>query len=157
MESRAAFDRLASPPCPNPRVEAMPRKRKGSPAPPVPQESAEWQGPSHERLSARAVEREHASTGVSRETFVELATLPLGQIAQHGVLAGPAQDDVRRTPSQVAQYLHRHSLEGQLPVGFEPQRHTVVICGRPVQVSAGKCFKISPLFFCGPTSALVGQ
>ena len=119
----------------------MARKKKGPPPGPV-QESAVWQGPSHERLSLRAIERGDASTGVSREAFVELATRPLGQLAQ-AARASPGEDDERRTPAQVAQYLHRFSKEGQLPAGFEPQRHSVVICGRPVQVPAGICFNIS--------------
>ena len=94
----------------------------------------------------RAVERGDASTGVSRETFHELATRPMTSLAQ-GITAPRTEDDERRTPAQVAQYLHRTSAEGQLPAGFEPQRHSVVICGRPVQVPAGISSKISQQFW----------
>ena len=40
----------------------------------------------------------------------------------------------KRGPAAAARLLHRRGPEGLLSTGFEPQRHTVIVAGRPVQV-----------------------
>ena len=44
------------------------------------------------------------------------------------------QAKAARGPDAAARLLHRRSQEGLLKTGFEPQRHTCIVAGRPIQV-----------------------
>ena len=71
--------------------------------------------------------------GIMEKDFEELATRPLAAILEGEPIA-PSEIPVQRTPEQAQEYLYRTSAEGRMAGGFMPHRHTVVICGRPVQV-----------------------
>ena len=99
-----------------------------------PDTAEEWQSESHARLSARAKERADGDSARSFANFERLATAPIDRLAtDEPIAAGQAQQ--RRTGEQAARYLLRTSAEGQMAGGFSPNRHTVIICGRPVQVT----------------------
>ena len=45
-----------------------------------------------------------------------------------------SQAQAARGADAAARLLHRRSQEGLLKTGFEPQRHTCIVAGRPIQV-----------------------
>ena len=114
-------------------------------------EAEEWQVPSHERLSARAEERRDNAAAPSYYGFEKMATRPIAALATGEPIA-PGEVEVRRTGEQAARYHYRTSQKGQIAAGFEPQRHSVTICGRPVQVTVVRkslecfCFALTFLF-----------
>ena len=57
-----------------------------------------------------------------------------------------ATAEAQRGADAAARLLHRRSDAGLLKTGFEPQRHTVIVAGRPVQVlgDEGQCTSHSP-------------
>ena len=110
---------------------AMPKKAKG---PPQPAEA--WQTESHGRISARAQERQDARTP-SGYGFRKMATRPIEKLAAGEPIA-PDEPQVRRTAEQTANYAFRTSTVGQTSAGYSPERHSVTICGRPVQVTVDK-------------------
>ena len=88
-----------------------------------------------DRLSQHQAIRGDASVGVTQETFIELGTRPRRAIAA-GEPVAPATDEGTefRTTEEVMAMVHRGGEEGLVASGFSPGRHTVYICGRPVQV-----------------------
>ena len=109
----------------------MPRGGKKSAAP---QEAEEWQSQSHARLSARAKETADNAAAPSYQDFERLATRPIDALASGEPIA-PGEAEARRTGDQTARYHYRTSQKGHSAAGFSPHRHSVTICGRPVQVS----------------------
>ena len=113
--------------------EAMPRGRKTNP----PDEAEKWQAPSFKRLSDRAKERRESRAAPTEERFDLMATRPIDKLALGEPIA-PGEEKARRSAEQTAQYAFRTSEEGQMAAGFSPHRHSVVVCGRPVQVTVGR-------------------
>ena len=107
----------------------MPRRRKGKPA----DEAEAWQAESFGRISARAQEREAIATAPSQWGFEKLATQPMEKLAM-GEASEAGERQAQRSAEQTAQYAFRTSKESQMAAGFDPHRHTVFVCGRPVQV-----------------------
>ena len=99
------------------------------------QESAPWMNASADRIRAHRAIRGDASTGVTEDTFVELGTRPRRAIAAGEPVAPAAQEGAEfRTSEEVMAMVHRGGEEGLVASGYSPDRHTVYICGRPVQV-----------------------
>ena len=113
--------------------EAMPRGRRTNP----PDEAEKWQAPSFKRLSDRAKERRESRAAPTEERFDLMATRPIDKLALGEPIA-PGEEKARRSAEQTAQYAFRTSEEGQMAAGFSPHRHSVVVCGRPVQVTVGR-------------------
>ena len=107
--------------------------RRGRKKAPV-QESGPWMQASVQRLSQHRAIRQDASSGVSQETFVELGTRPRRATAAGEPVAPAEREPEYRTSEEVMAMVHRGGAEGLQPSGFSPDRHTVYICGRPVQV-----------------------
>ena len=99
----------------------MPRRRKA-----VPDEAEAWQAESFGRISARAQEREAIASAPSQWGFEKLATRPIEKLAM-GAASEAGEQQAQRSVEQTAQYAFRTS-------GFDPHRHSVTVCGRPVQV-----------------------
>ena len=110
---------------------AMPRRGRKARAP---VEHADWQALSHARIRARAEERADDTGGPSYEHFEKLATAPIKAIASGEPIA-PGELQMQRTAAQTARFYHRTTREGQAAAGFDPNRYSVMICGRPVQVT----------------------
>ena len=90
---------------------------------------------SHERITMRRAIPGDATHGVSEETFMELGTRPLRAIAAGEPVAPGAEEGSEiRTTEEVMAMVHRGGEEGIVSSGYSPDRHTVYICGRPVQV-----------------------
>ena len=88
-----------------------------------------------ERLSKHVAIRGDATHGVTEETFMELGTRPRRAIAAGEPVAPGAKEETEfRTTEEVMAMVHRAGEEGVVASGFSPDRHTVYICGRPVQV-----------------------
>ena len=111
----------------------MPRSKKSK----APDEAEKWQTESHARISERAKERADNAAGPSWYGFEKLATRPIAKLACAEPIAAH-EEEVRRTGEQAARYAHRTSADAQLAAGFSPHRHSVTICGRPVQVTLGR-------------------
>ena len=111
----------------------MPRSKKSKPA----DEAEKWQTESHARISARAKERADNEGAPSWYGFEKLATRPIAKLACAEPIAAH-EEEARRTGEQTARYAHRTSAEAQVAAGFSPHRHSVTICGRPVQVTLGR-------------------
>ena len=127
----ARLEPIASTPSHVVPAEAMPRGRKKS----QPDEAETWQSESFARLSARAKERAESDALLpSQSDFQMLATRPIEKLALGEPIA-PGEEETRRTAEQTAQYAFRTSQEGQMAAGFSPHRHSVTVCGRPVQVT----------------------
>ena len=109
----------------------MPRKSRSSKGP---QKAEEWQTESHARITARAKERADAHAAPSQYGFEKLATRPIEKLALGEPIA-PGEKESRGTAEQTAQYAFRTSQEGQMAAGVDPHRHSVTVCGRPVQVT----------------------
>ena len=87
------------------------------------------------RIGKHQAVRGDATCGVSETTFVELGTRPRRAIAAGEPVAPGANEETEfRTSEEVMAMVHRGGEEGLLASGFSPDRHTVYICGRPVQV-----------------------
>ena len=104
------------------------RNRRGSKGP---QEAEQRQWESHARITARATERADAKAapsqyGSKKYGFEKLAT---------GAAAAPGEQESRRTAEEAAQCAYRTWQEDQMAAGYEPHRHSVTVCGRPVQVT----------------------
>ena len=102
-----------------------------------PQEAEAWQSESHTRLSARAKSSANSGADLSYSSFERLATRPIEALASGEPIA-PGEVEVRRSGEQASRYHYRTSQEGQMAAGFEPHRHSVMICGRPVQVAVAR-------------------
>ena len=90
---------------------------------------------SHERITMHRAIPGDATHGVSEETSKELATRPLQAIAAGEPVAPGAEEGSEiRTTEEVMAMVHRGGEEGLVASGYSPDRHTVYICGRPVQV-----------------------
>ena len=117
-----------------PAPAAMPGKKKEKDAPKGPQGSQWVQSaadaydaayhdmpagrlPSPEDAAAAVAQVAPPVTGVGSSSDVLQAEVPLSQ-ARLGAVA-----------------LHRHSGEGLMATGFDPERHSVMVLGRPVQAS----------------------
>ena len=128
LEPSAATPSRTAPP------EAMPgksRSKKGA------EEAEAWQTESHARISARAKERAANRAQPSLYGFEKLATRPIDKLALGEPIA-PGEQETRRTAEQTTQYAFRTSQEGQMAAGFSPHRHSVTVCGRPVQVTVAR-------------------
>ena len=99
----------------------------------VPQPSGPWMQASLQRLQQHQTIRQDAATGVPHNIFVELGTRDRRAIAS-GEPVTPDEQPEYRTTEEVMAMVHRGGQEGLRPSGFSPDRHTVYICGRPVQV-----------------------
>lgn len=98
------------------------------------QESAPWMQASRDRLAEHRAIRGDAASGVDEETFVELGSRPRKAIAA-GEPVAPAKEKAEwRTTEEVMAMVHRGGDEGLRASGWSPDRHTVYVCGRPVQV-----------------------
>ena len=103
----------------------MAKKRGKTNKIPAAMQTDEWVRATRERIEAqRAQHRE--------QWFESMATL-----AGQSVLPGRTQEAVRDTRQQQLQAQRQHS--GLLATGFEPQRHTSIVCGRPCQVPFSSC------------------
>ena len=90
---------------------------------------------SADRIGKHQAVRGDATYGVSEATFVELGTRPRRAIAAGEPVAPGANEGTEfRTSEEVMAMVHRGGEEGLLASGYSPDRHTVYICGRPVQV-----------------------
>ena len=99
------------------------------------QESGPWMKASADRISKHQAIRGDASIGVTEETFIELGTRPRRAIAAGEPVAPAAEEGAEfRTTEEVMAMVHRGGEEGLVASGYSPDRHTVYICGRPVQV-----------------------
>ena len=108
----------------------MGRKAKTAPE----QKSEPWMEAARDRLQKHAESRREAGTGVAENDFLDLGTRPRKALAA-GELVAPARERQEfRTSEEVMAMVHRGGEEGLRPTGFSPDRHTVYICGRPVQV-----------------------
>ena len=108
----------------------MGRKAKTAPE----QESGPWMEASRSRLQKHAETRREAGRGVAENEFLDLGTRPRKALAA-GELVAPARERQEfRTTEEVMAMVHRSGEEGLRPSGYSPDRHTVYICGRPVQV-----------------------
>ena len=88
-----------------------------------------------DRLSQHQAIRGDASVGVTQETFIELGTRPRRAIAAGEPVAPATEEGAEfRTIEEVMAMVHRGGEEGLVASGYSPDRHTVYICGRPVQV-----------------------
>ena len=105
------------------------RRKKTGPE----QESGPWMQATADRLSQHQAIRGDASIGVTQETFIELGTRPRRAIAA-GEPVAPAERKEFKTSEEVMAMVHRCGEEGIVASGYSPDRHTVYICGRPVQV-----------------------
>ena len=106
------------------------RGKKSTPEQP----SGPWMQASLERLSKHEATRQDASSGVTEEVFLELGSRPRKAIAAGELVAPVAEPAEYRTTEEVMAMVHRGGVEGLRPCGFSPDRHTVYICGCPVQV-----------------------
>ena len=108
--------------------------RRGSKKSTPEQPSGAWMEASLERLNKHQATRHDASSGVPEATFLELGSRPRKAIAAGELVAPAAEPAEYRTTEEVMAMVHRGGDEGLRPSGFSPDRHTVLICGRPVQV-----------------------
>ena len=98
------------------------------------QESGPWMQAARSRLQTHAQTRRDAGSGVTENDFLDMGTRPRRALAA-GEPVAPAQERQEfRTSEEVMAMVHRGGEEGLRPTGFSPDRHTVYICGRPVQV-----------------------
>ena len=99
------------------------------------QQSGPWMEAARARLRQHEEARGDATTGLSEELFVQLGTRPRRALAA-GELVAPAAEEATdfRTSEEVMAMVHRGGEEGLVASGYSPDRHTVYICGRPVQV-----------------------
>ena len=98
------------------------------------QESGPWMQASADRINKQQAIRGDASAGVTEETFIELGTRPRRAIAAGEPVAPATERSEVRTTEEVMAMVHRGGQEGLVASGYSPDRHTVYICGRPVQV-----------------------
>jgi len=105
-------------------LEAM-GKRKGA------TQDASWVDAQNERLEAASKAMPRRPTGPTLEQFEDALTSPVGEFPR-GEPVAPEAAHVR-SPDAAAQLIHRRSGQALLKSGFEPQRHSVVVLGRPVQ------------------------
>ena len=132
-ECHAQAQRLAS--STSPRAGAMPRKRKT----PAEVEGTEWLEASAVRHQMRADEnpRDYAATTFSMRQMARDAASSSSAPAASSSSAPAASssgDDYQSMHRSLGFQAHRAT--GLLATGFEPQRHTYFIEGRPVQVIA---------------------
>ena len=127
----------------------MPRKRKGKKSSPERPQSSEWVERNAELLSAwsafpkthdaaQAEVTQRLMMGVEYEmrgggTEEEMMTAM--DAATHGPAAGEPAEYPLHHVRLVNQQVHRSLGEGLLVTGFEPQRHSTMVLGRPVQAA----------------------
>ena len=105
------------------------RAKRGAPE----QLSGPWMQATRARLEKHLTIRQDAASGVTEDVFMGLGTRPRKAIASGEPIAPDEQPEFRTT-EEVMAMVHRGGQEGLHPSGFSPDRHTVYICGRPVQV-----------------------
>ena len=113
----------------------MPRRRRKSAAAKSGPQSAEWVESTAARLDAefRALPAgQMPSAEESARAVAAVAGLP--QAASSSGSAGDPQVPLSQVRLGNVN-LHRHSGEGLTATGFDPERHTVMVLGRPVQAS----------------------
>ena len=113
----------------------MPRRRRKSADAPSGPQSAEWV-----QSAAASFDAEYRALPAGQVPSAEASARAIAAVAglpQAASSSGSAGDP--QVPlSQVRLgnvNLHRHSGEGLVATGFEPQRHSVMVLGRPVQAS----------------------
>jgi hypothetical protein len=121
-------------------VEAMGRKGKAwQPKQRLPQQGPEWVTAQSERLHAGATDL--PAQGPPEPQAFHSMLAAEGQRAR-----GPAAESTGGSSSSAPSRMlpmtavrtaalqrYRHGEEGLMATGFEPTRHTMMICGRPVQ------------------------
>ena len=105
------------------------RGKRGTPVQP----SGPWMQASLQRSEQHRAIRQDAATGVPENLPVQLGTCSRRASASGEPVAPDEQPEYRTTEGVMAM-VHRGGQEGLRPSGFSPDRHTVYICGRPVQV-----------------------
>ena len=105
------------------------------------QESGPWMQAARSRLQTHAQTRRDASSGVTENDFLDMGTRPRRALAAGEPVAPARERQEFRTSEEVMAMVHRGGEEGLRPTGFSPDRHTVYICGRPVQVFSGILMK----------------
>ena len=90
-----------------------------------------WMEETHDRLVASR-EATRQGRAPTLEEFDRALATPLQTYHKAEPVAANAPSV--RTPDEAALLLHRRGAEGLMKSGFEPQRHSVMIEGRPVQV-----------------------
>ena len=109
------------------------KEPKKEPAPPPGPQGPEWV-----QSVAEAYDEAHRDLPAGRlrgQADVEAAVLQAGPPLPGGSSSsGAAQVPVSQA-RMGGMMLHRHSGEGLMATGFEPERHSVVVLGRPVQAS----------------------
>ena len=98
------------------------------------QQSGPWMEAARARLRQHEEARGDATTGLSEELFVQLGTRPRRALAAGELVAPAGEPREFRCTEEVMAMVHRSGQEGLRPSGYSPDRHTVYICGRPVQV-----------------------
>ena len=112
----------------------MPRKKKGVPAQQGPG-TGEWV-----QSAAAAFDEAYHSLPAGRLPSAEESARAVAKIASPVVGAGSSSSaGAAEVPLSQARLggimLHRQSGEGLTATGFEPERHSVMVLGRPVQAS----------------------
>ena len=97
------------------------------------------QGSQWVQQAGRAYDEAHRALPAGQtpeQAHVETAVL---EVAQPTVAGGSISSGAGEVPISQARMgalmMHRHSGEGLMATGFEPERHSVVVLGRPVQAS----------------------
>ena len=97
------------------------------------------QGSQWVQQAGRAYDEAHRALPAGQtpeQAHVETAVL---EVAQPTVAGGSSSSGAAEVPISQARMgalmMHRHSGEGLMATGFEPERHSVVVLGRPVQAS----------------------
>ena len=96
------------------------------------------QGPEWVQSAAEAYDEAHRDLPAGRlrgQADVEAAVLQAGPPLPGGSSSSGAAQVTVSQARLGGMMLHRHSGEGLMATGFEPERHSVVVLGRPVQAS----------------------
>ena len=106
-----------------------PKKHIASKA--VPQQPEPWQAAQSRRLGEKAKARARGPQP-SMDLFRAAAAEDV-QVFPSGEPVAP-EFVARRSADEAALMMHRFTGEGLMKSGFEPQRHSVIVAGRPTQV-----------------------
>ena len=116
--------------------EAMPPKSVPSAGRPSVGQSQSWQSTQSKRLEAQRKELS-ATKPPTVEAFAAAVYMTADQVVPTNVETLRELDATPlRSSDAAARLLHRRGDEGFLKTSFEPDRHTVIVAGRPVQVHA---------------------
>ena len=123
----------ACPACPSARVAAMARKKKTGAAAQSGPQSAEWVQSAASGFDAAYRVRPSGQLPSAEESA--RAVSAVGPPVVAGTSSGSAgSTEVPLSQARLGSVmLHRQSGEGLTATGFEPERHSVMVLGRPVQ------------------------